>query len=60
LVDVLPDILKAFAGVPLKFQLQVVLGEGNSPGPEMVQALNASLGEISPVVRAGGEQIAQP
>ena len=51
LVDVLPDIVKAAAGLPLQFQLSVTLGDGQEVGPETVESINKFLEEVSPDLR---------
>ena len=47
LVDVLPDIIKVAAGVPLQFQLCVTLGDGQEIASETVAAINKLLEEVS-------------
>lgn len=47
LVDVLPDVVKAAAGVPLQFQLSVTLGNGQEVGTETVESINRFLSEVS-------------
>ena len=49
LVDVLPGIVKAAAGVPLEFRLDVKLGEsGKDVEAETVESVNALLKGVSP------------
>lgn len=50
-VDVLPDVIKAAAGVPLRFQLAVTLGDGQEIGAETVESINRLLVEVSPDLR---------
>jgi hypothetical protein len=47
LVETLPDILKAVAGVPLKFHIQISLGNGAPIGAEKVEAVNTLLRDVS-------------
>jgi hypothetical protein len=47
LVDVLPDVVKAAAGVPLRFQLSVTLGDGREISTETVESINKLLEEVS-------------
>jgi hypothetical protein len=47
LVDVLPEVVKAAAGVPLQFQLSVTLGDGQEVGTETVETINKLLEEVS-------------
>jgi hypothetical protein len=47
LVDVLPAIVKAAAGVELRFQLHVSLGDGQPVQSETVLAINKLFGEVS-------------
>ena|SRR5271157_2809638 len=47
LVDVLPDIIKAAAGLTLRFELSVTLGDGDNVPPEMLNAVNNLLEEVS-------------
>jgi hypothetical protein len=51
LVDVLPDVIKAAAGVPLQFQLSVTLGDGQVVGSETVESINKLLEEVSADLR---------
>jgi hypothetical protein len=51
LVDALPDVVKAAAGVPLQFQLSVTLGDGQEIGSETVESINKLLEEVSPDLR---------
>lgn len=51
LVDVLPDVIKAAAGVPLRFQLHVSLGDGESLKPETVDAVNKLLESVTSDLR---------
>jgi len=46
-VDVLPDIIKAAAGLTLRFELSVTLGDGDNVPPEMLNAVNNLLEEVS-------------
>jgi hypothetical protein len=45
LVDVLPAIVKAAAGVQLRFQLHVSLGDGQPVGSETIMSINKLLEE---------------
>jgi hypothetical protein len=51
LVDVLPDVVKAAAGVPLQFQLSVTLGDGQEIRTETVESINKLLEEVSSDLR---------
>jgi hypothetical protein len=51
LVDVLPDVVKAAAGVPLQFQLQVTLGDGEEIASGKVEEINKLLESESPDLR---------
>lgn len=51
LVDVLPDVVKAAAGVPLQFQLQVTLGDGEEIASGKVEEINKLLESVSPDLR---------
>jgi hypothetical protein len=49
LVDVLPDVVKVTAGVPLRFQLQITLGGGDSSlSPSTVEEINKLLKTVNP------------
>ena len=48
LIDALPEIVKAAAGVPLEFRLEVTLGEGKDVAVETVDSLNELLKDVSP------------
>ena len=54
LVDVLPDIVKAAAGVPLEFRLDVTLGDGKDLAPETVESVNELLKDVNPELRLKG------
>jgi hypothetical protein len=51
LVEALPDIVNAAAGIPLRFQLQISLGEGESLSSSKVEEINTLLGSVSPELR---------
>jgi hypothetical protein len=51
LVDVLDDIVKAAVGVPLRFQLQISLGNGEEVGSTKVEEVNKLLESVSPALR---------
>ncbi len=51
LIDVLPEIMKAAAGVPLQFRLSVTLGDGQEVASETVESLNTLLEEVSANLR---------
>ena len=53
LTDALPDIVKAAAGVPLGFRLEVTLGSGKDKevASETVESINELLKEVSPDLR---------
>jgi hypothetical protein len=54
LVEVLPGVIKAAAGVPLRLQLQISLGDGQQIGPGTVEAINKLLEEVSSDLRLKG------
>ena len=43
LMEILPDLLKASAGVPLRFVIQISLGDGLALGAQMVDTVNKLL-----------------
>ena len=47
LVDALPDVVKAAAGVPLQFHVRITLGDGGDVPSETVTSLNELLGGIN-------------
>jgi hypothetical protein len=51
LVDVLDDIVKAAVGVPLRFQLQISLGDGEDIVSAKVEEVNKLLEAVSPDLR---------
>jgi hypothetical protein len=51
LVDVLSDLLKIAAGVPLQFRLSVTLGDGQEVPPGTVDSVNQLLGGVSGELR---------
>ena len=52
LVDGLPDIVKAAAGVPLEFRLDVTLGNGGKDvDSDTVESIDKLLDEVSPDLR---------
>jgi hypothetical protein len=51
LVDILPAIVKAAAGVQLRFQLHVSLGDGQPVGSETIISINKLLEEVSSDLR---------
>jgi hypothetical protein len=51
LVEVLPDLIKLAAGIPLQFRLSVTLGDGQEVGNETVVAVNKLLEEVSADLR---------
>lgn len=51
LVDVLDDIVKAAVGVPLRFQLQISLGDGQDIGSARVEEVNKLLESVNPELR---------
>jgi len=50
-VEVLPDVLKAAAGVSLKFRLYIAFGDGQDLEPATVDAISKLLEEVSPDLR---------
>lgn len=53
LVDALPDVLKAAAGIPLTFRVHISIADGPSVGPATLDAINKLLEEVSPDLRLG-------
>ena len=51
LVDVLPDVITAAAGVPLRFHIRITLGDGGDVPPESLSSLNELLEDISSDLR---------
>ena len=51
LVDALPEVIKAAAGVPLRFHVRVTLGDGGDVPAESVTSLNALLEGVKPDLR---------
>ena len=54
LVDALPDIVKAAAGVTLEFRLDVTLGDGKDVAPDTVESINQLLEDVNPELRLKG------
>ena len=50
-MDILPDVVKAAAGVSLQFQLQVALGNGEEIGAGKVEEINKLLESVTPELR---------
>ena len=51
LIEVLPDIIKAAAGVPLQFKLSVTLGDGQELDSATVESINTLLERVSSSLR---------
>ncbi|MGH7099534.1 MAG: hypothetical protein ACREE4_17990 [Stellaceae bacterium] len=51
LVEVLPDIIKTAAGIPLRLHLSVTLGDGQEVGSQIVASINRILGDVSSELR---------
>ncbi len=51
LVDVLPDVVKAAAGVPLRFQISISLGDGQEISLEAVERISKVLEQVSTELR---------
>ena len=51
LVETLPDVIKAAAGVPLRFDVHITLGDGSEVAPETVEAVNELLKGVSDELR---------
>lgn len=47
LIDVLPDVIKTAAGIPLQFHLSVTLGNGQEVGSEVIASINQLLKNVS-------------
>jgi hypothetical protein len=54
LVDALPDIVNAAAGISLRFQLEISVGKGESLSSSKVEEINTLLGSVSPELRVKG------
>jgi hypothetical protein len=54
LVDALPDIVNAAAGISLRFLLEISLGKGESLSSSKVEEINTLLGSVSPELRVKG------
>src|SRR5262249_31804761 len=50
LVDVLPDVVKAAAGVSLRFHLQISLGDSENLDSTKVKEINTLLESVSPAL----------
>jgi hypothetical protein len=51
LVEVLPDLLKIAAGVPLQFRLSITLGDSQEVAVATVDTVNRLLGEVNTELR---------
>jgi hypothetical protein len=51
LVDALPDVLKAAAGIPITFRLKISIADGPNLGPAAIDAINKLLEGVSPDLR---------
>lgn len=51
LVDALPDVVKAAAGVPLQFRVHITLGDGGEVPSETLTSLNELLEGVSADLR---------
>ena len=51
LVDALPDVITAAAGIPLRFNVHIMLGDGGDVPPDSVTAVNKLLEGVSPDLR---------
>ena len=51
LVDVLPEVVKAAAGMPLEFRLDVTLGAGQPIDADAIASINDLLGGVNPDLR---------
>ena len=47
LIEVLPNVITAAAGVPLRFHIRITLGDGGDVPPESVSSLNELLESVS-------------
>ena len=54
LVDVLPDVVKAAAGVPLSFRLHIQVGDGEELDPALIVKINDILEGVSPGLQLKG------
>jgi hypothetical protein len=48
LIDVLPEVIKTAAGIPLRFHLSVTLGDGQDVRSEIVASINELLEQVIP------------
>ena len=53
LVDALPNVITATAGVPLRFHVRITLGAGEDVPPEAVTSINEVLEGVNPELRLG-------
>jgi hypothetical protein len=51
LVDALPEVLKAAAGIPLTFRVHISIADGPNLGPATIDAISKLLEEVSPDLR---------
>ena len=51
LIDVLPNVIAAAAGVPLRLHIRITLGDGNDVPPDSVSSVNQLLEGVSSVLR---------
>ena len=56
LVDLLPDVVKAAAGVSLRFRLQVSLGDGEAISSDKLEELNRLLQSVNPEFSLGADR----
>ena len=54
LIDVLPDVIKTAAGVPLQFHLSITLGNGQEVGSEIVASINKFLENVGSALQLKG------
>lgn len=60
LVDTLPDVITAAAGVPLRLHLRITLADGGDVPPEAVSSINELLESVSADLRLTGESTSRP
>ncbi len=56
LVDALPEVITAAAGIPLRFHLRMTLGDGSEPHAETAASINIILESANPGLRLSGAE----
>ena len=60
LVDTLPDVITAAAGIPLRFHVRITLGDGGDVPPESVSSISELLEGVSADLRLTDESTSRP